>query len=186
MRVAFKEWAIVTDALLRGEQIIILRKGGIAEGRGGFRPEHEQFWLFPTQFHQQRESVVPAAQARFDELAKSWPPADRVRIEGFATLTGWRKLDTLEEARKLSGQHIWRDEVIASRYEWGREAGIYVLLVRINRLPAPVELPVLPAYAGCKSWIELERDLPTDGAMPVLSDAEFAARVQQLHAALQS
>lgn len=186
MRVAFKEWAIVTDALLRGEQIIILRKGGIAEGRGGFRPEHEQFWLFPTQFHQQRDSVIPAAQARLDELSASWPPADRVRLEGFATLTGWRRLETLEEARKLSGQHIWREEVIASRYEWGREAGIYVLIVRVRRLPAPVELPLSPAYGGCKSWIELEQDLGTDGAKPVLSDADFAARVQRLHAALSA
>jgi hypothetical protein len=186
MRVAFKEWAIVTDALLRGEQIIILRKGGIAEGRGGFRPEHEQFWLFPTQFHQQRESVIPSAQARYDELSAAWPPANRVRIEGFAVLTGWRRLESLEDARKLAGQHIWREEVIASRYEWGREAGIYVLMVRVNRLAAPVELPLSPAYAGCKSWIELEQDIETEGAQPVLSDSEFAARVQRLHAALQS
>lgn len=184
MRVAFKEWAVVTDALLRGEQIIIFRKGGIAEGRGGFQPEHEQFWLFPTHFHQQRHSVIPSAQARYDALAGAWPPADRVRIEGLATLTGWRKLETLEEARKLSGQHIWREEVIASRYEWGRQAGIYVLIVRVSRLAAPVELPLSPTYAGCKSWIELEQDLPTTGAKPVLTEAEFAARVQQLHKAL--
>ena len=37
MRIAFKEWAMVVDALGRGEQIIILRKGGISEGRGGFK-----------------------------------------------------------------------------------------------------------------------------------------------------
>ena len=40
VRTAFKEWAIVVDALGRGRQSVILRKGGIAEGRGGFRPEH--------------------------------------------------------------------------------------------------------------------------------------------------
>jgi hypothetical protein len=34
--VGFKEWALVCEALGRGEQTIILRKGGIAEGRGGF------------------------------------------------------------------------------------------------------------------------------------------------------
>jgi hypothetical protein len=31
--VGFKEWAIVGEALGRGGQSIILRKGGIAEGR---------------------------------------------------------------------------------------------------------------------------------------------------------
>lgn len=186
MRVAFKEWAIVTDALLRGEQIIILRKGGIAEGRGGFKPEHDQFWLFPTQFHQQRESVVPDAQLRYDELAKSWPPAGQVRIEGYAALTGWRRLERLEEAQKLKGRHIWRDEVIAGRYEWGREAGIYVLMVRVFRLRSAVVLPMSPSYVGCKSWIELEQDIPTEAALPVLSDSDFSARVQCLYECFQS
>ena len=49
----FKEWALVCDALGRGEQSIILRKGGIAEGRTGFRFQHDEFLLFPTLFHEQ-------------------------------------------------------------------------------------------------------------------------------------
>ena len=35
---AFKEWHVVVEALAAGEQILLLRKGGIAEGRGGFDP----------------------------------------------------------------------------------------------------------------------------------------------------
>ena len=66
MRIAFKEWAVVVDALGHGEQIIILRKGGMAEGAAGFKPEHSRFWLFPTLFHQQRESVLESAQKRWD------------------------------------------------------------------------------------------------------------------------
>src|SRR5262249_48062313 len=119
MRVAFKEWAIVVDALGRGEQIVILRKGGIAEGRGGFKMEHDKFLLVPTLFHQQRESVVPAAQARFDEIAPNLPGKDRVRLEFFAHVVAWRQLDSLDAAERLRGQHIWRDEVIAQRFEWG-------------------------------------------------------------------
>ncbi|MFL6569175.1 MAG: DUF1802 family protein, partial [Chthoniobacterales bacterium] len=34
--IGFKEWALVCEALGRGEQRIIIRKGGIAEGRDGF------------------------------------------------------------------------------------------------------------------------------------------------------
>ena len=69
MRTAFKEWAIVVDALGRGEQIIIFRKGGIAEGRGGFEVQYPRFWLFPTLFHQQREQVRSIRARRFDEIA---------------------------------------------------------------------------------------------------------------------
>ncbi len=63
--IAFKEWASVCDALLAGRQTIILRKGGISEGKapGTFVPEHSQFWLYPTWVHQAEQGVreSPAA-----------------------------------------------------------------------------------------------------------------------------
>jgi hypothetical protein len=186
MRIAFKEWVIVADALARGDQIIILRKGGIAEGPGGFQPEHPEFWLYPTLFHQQRESVVPAAQARFDAIAPALAGPDRVRIQHLARLHSWRRLATLAEAERLRGQHIWRDDVIASRYEWGRNQGIHALALRLCRLPEPVELPVRESYGGCKSWIELERDLPVDLVTPVLAEAAFQQKLAAFNAALDA
>ena len=51
-KVAFKEWAVVVEALGAGEQILILRKGGIHEQRGQFTVAHGEFWLFPTQYHE--------------------------------------------------------------------------------------------------------------------------------------
>ena len=61
MNIGFKEWALVCDALGRGEQSIILRKGGIAEGRAGFRFQHPEFLLLPTLFHEQAAKLrVPA------------------------------------------------------------------------------------------------------------------------------
>ena len=47
-QIAFKEWAVVCAALASGQQSLILRKGGIHEGRDGFRVAHREFWLFPT------------------------------------------------------------------------------------------------------------------------------------------
>ncbi len=38
--IAMKEWAAVCLALAEGRQSLLLRKGGIAEGSGGFRMEH--------------------------------------------------------------------------------------------------------------------------------------------------
>src|SRR6185369_15853153 len=90
MRTAFKEWAIVVDALGRGDQILILRKGGISEGRNGFRVDHPEFLLFPTLFHQQREKVLPEAQARFDQIAPRLASPETVRLEYYATVAGCR------------------------------------------------------------------------------------------------
>src|SRR5438132_2169678 len=135
MRIAFKEWTIVVHMLGRGEQIIILRKGGMSEGSGGFQVGHPRFLLFPTLFHQQRESVVPSAQKRFDEIASNFPAKERVWLEFFCEVAACQRLDSLTAAERLRDQHIWRDELIAQRFDWGRERNIYALAVRVFRLP---------------------------------------------------
>jgi hypothetical protein len=185
MRAAFKEWAVIVDALGRGEQILILRKGGISEGRGGFKMEHPRFSLFPTLFHQQSESVIPSAQARFDQIAPHFPPPDKLRLEFFAEVVLAEQVQSLESAHALRGQHVWRDEVIAERFDWGREKAIFALGVKVFRLPRAIELPMSPSYGGCKSWIELENDIATDGSKTVLDDAKFQQKLEQLRAALQ-
>jgi hypothetical protein len=177
MRAAFKEWAIVVDALGRGEQIIILRKGGISEGRGGFQMEHQRFLLFATLFHQQRESVLANAQTRYDAIVPTFPPKDKLRLEYFAEVAQAKQLHSQGELNALHGQHIWRNEVIAERFDWGKSKSIYALAVRVYRLPQAVELPMLSAYDGCKSWIELDHEIHTDGAKTVLDELSFGARL---------
>jgi hypothetical protein len=184
VKIAFKEWAIVVDALGRGEQTIILRKGGIAERRGGFRPEHERFLLFPTLFHQQRESVVPAAQIRHDTIAPGLAKPEILRLEFTAEVVFVRQLHSLGDARRLRPFHIWRDEVVADRFDWGRDKSLYVMVVRIRKLPRRIELPMLPAYGGCKSWIETAEEIPVEGTVPVLSDDEFSLRLAAVKSAL--
>jgi hypothetical protein len=183
VRWAFKEWAVIIDALGRGEQIIILRKGGLREARGGFRVEHAEFWLFPTYFHQQRASVLPRAQRRFDEIASGFSKAN-VRLQFYARMEEWRRLDSLAAAQRLRGQHIWREDVIAERFDWGREKQIFALALRVFRLREPVELPMRPAYAGCKSWVELKHDPSTEFAAPVLDERCFADKLRRFRAQL--
>lgn len=184
MRIAFKEWAVVVDSLGRGEQIIILRKGGISEGRGGFQLEHNRFLLFPTLFHQQRESVQPAAQLRYDKLAPDLSPAF-VRMEFFAEVVDWKFVDSVEAALRLHGQHIWREEIIRERFDWGKSKSLYAMAVRVFRLPLPIELPMRDEYGGCKSWVELDKAISTDDAQPVLTDREFTGKFDRFRAALE-
>ena len=184
MRVAFKEWAVVVDALGSGQQIVILRKGGISEGRRGFQVEHAEFLLYPSFFHQQRESVIPSAQERFDQLLVVAPDPSKVRLEFFAHVVSWRRLESLADAERLRGQHIWRDEIVAERFDWSTEKNIHALAVRVFRLPEILELPALPAYGGCKSWIELEDEITTEGATPVLSKEAFNEKLSLFHSAL--
>jgi len=176
---------VVVDALGRGEQIIILRKGGISEGRGGFQIEHDHFFLFPTLFHQQRESVLPSAQARYDALAPKLS-LDVLRVEFFAEVVDWKSVESFEAAARLRGHHVWREEVIRERFDWGKSRNIYAMAVRVFRLPLAVELPMRADYGGCKSWVDLDAMIAIDGAQPVLTDREFEAKLERFRAALES
>ena len=173
MRAAFKEWAVIVDALSLGRQILVLRKGGIQEGRGGFQVSQPEFWLFPTLFHQQRESVLPAAQERFDLIAPHFPATEVLRLRSFAKVVAWQRLDSLAAAERLRGQHCWKDDVIAQRFEWGK-AGIHALAVRVFNLATPRDLPMRSEYGGCKSWVELESAVSVENAVPALEDRAFA------------
>ena len=56
---ALKEWAVAVKALARGEQALILRKGGIHRDDRDFRLVHPEFLLFPTYLHQKSELIKP-------------------------------------------------------------------------------------------------------------------------------
>jgi hypothetical protein len=172
LRIAFKEWAVICRALALGRQAIILRKGGIAEDGGEFRPEHNRFWLYPTYLHQQRSGLRPDAAAMLDEVEKARPPDGAVQLSHFAEVAGIYHVHSLAGALALTGLHLWSLETVTARFAYWAP-GVYVLPVRIYQAPAIHELAELPAYAGCRTWVELERELATEGATPVLSEEAF-------------
>ena len=61
---AFKEWAVTIDALARGEQILLLRKGGIHEPDRHFRVEHDRFLFYPGYLHQNAALLKPEYRSR--------------------------------------------------------------------------------------------------------------------------
>ncbi len=185
MRIAFKEWAVVVDALACGEQILILRKGGISEGPGGFQLEHDRLLLFPTLFHQQRELVTPTAQIRYDLIAPRFSP-NIVRLECFAEVVDWKLIENIEAAMRLRGQHVWCEEVVREKFETGKTRSLYAMALRVFRLPAPIELPMAAHYGGCKSWVELDTIISRDDAQPVLTDEEFDVKLKQFEHALDT
>jgi hypothetical protein len=183
LKIAFKEWAVVCKALAQGRQAIILRKGGIAERGTTFQPEHSRFWLYPTFTHQQRHGVKPEAAGWLADVEKDRPPSGMVRLSHFAVVPGVYHVAGLEPLLMLDHLHVWTEETIRQRFAY-RHPGLYVLPVRVYRIPAPVELPETPAYAGCKSWVELDQAVPADGEVPILKDEEFRDVLTRLDAVL--
>ena len=56
-----------------------------------------------------------------------------------------------------------------------------MLLLRTYRIPRPVTVRVRDDYGGCRSWLEITRDLPFEGT-PVLSDEEFERASEEINA----
>ncbi len=153
-RVAFKEWAAICRALASGRQDVILRKGGIVEPGGGFRPEHAHFLLLPTFVHQATESLIPEARDLLVDIDADRPPEGSVVFRHAATVRAARRVSRLEDLAAYRGRHVWADAVVAERFHrWQDE--LHVLEVEVSPLPEPLALPWHESFGGCKSWVEL-------------------------------
>lgn len=180
--IGFKEWQVVCEALASGRQSILLRKGGIHEGRQGFSFAHESFFLFPTRFHAIAEQVREGDV----KVMPEWQPGDTIRIthhavaEWAVTLTDWEKVAAMEPL------HIYSEPTVRDRFDWEGKgmasSSIHVALVRVRELATPWEFPYEARYGGCRSWINLPEPPPgwRASARPVLDDSAFAALDESL------
>lgn len=179
---AFKEWASVCRALGQGRQILILRKGGIAEGPRGFEVTDRQFFLYPTYLHQSPTNVVPEWRGVMESCVD--PAPGKVSIGHYAIVSSWLRIHTIEKLAALRGQHVWSDAVVEERFRRWADESVVALMVRVYALPQAVVLPALESYSGCKSWLSLAEQVSLEGATPVLDDAAFQKKLAGIQSAL--
>lgn len=181
-RFALKEWAVVLKALSEGRQILLLRKGGLIDKNSRFTVEHSEFFVYPTYLHQQRNGIVPAAREDLERLLASPPPEEEVILSHYAVVQDTFMITDLDRMGWLAGHHVFNDTEVQKRFLYGKTPGLHLILLRIHQLPKPFRLPVRPHYAGCRSWVDLEQELPTAGCRPVLDDAAFDLEIRRITA----
>jgi hypothetical protein len=199
MPIAFKEWAVTVRALAEGEQLLTLRKGGVGEAGRHFSLDHNRFFLYPTFDHQRadlvRESHQPEIRRALEEGV--WPDGepplhaltadggisqpDRVRLRAWAEVAGHFTVTDRRVIDQLAPYYVWTTDYAEKRLAWKRHHPLHVLLLRTYRIPRPVTVKVRDEYAGCRSWLEVTRDLPFEGT-PVLSDDEFERAAEEIAA----
>ncbi len=174
--IGFKEWALVCEALGGGEQALILRKGGLAEGRNGFAFQHREFFLFPTFFHEQVKRVrVSNAEI---------PPhsATEVQIRYFAKIEAAKFITRWEAVSAINSLHILQRGVVRERFDYEGTMGIHVAFVRVFRLLPAWTFPNERRFGGCRSWVTLT-SLPSSCTLdPVLTDDEHRQRFNEFRA----
>lgn len=184
MRIAFKEWAAVCQALGGGQQIVILRKGGIAEPGGRFAIDHREFWLLPTYLHQSREGIRAEYIPLFEQSLARRPAEGTAEIQFHAQVVDARQIHDEAALARVAHEHIWSERITRERFHRWQSDLVHALIVRVFALPRAVTIELLPEYEGCKSWVELATEIPTTGARPVVGDDEFGRRSAALRTAL--
>lgn len=180
--IAFKEWSLVCEALGSGDQSLLLRKGGIAEGKKGFGFEHQDFFLFPTWFHGQLEKIKSTyAPAVIAENSES------VTLEYVAHVDWSGFVSDRKKIARLEKLHVLHESVIDERFSYNAakaSEGLYVAFVRVYRMSLSLQIPMERGFGGCRSWIQLP-SLTSPGALiSTISDEEHAGRKKFLEQVL--
>jgi hypothetical protein len=158
---ALKEWSTVIDALATGEQVVLVRKGGIADPTFGV--EADRFYLYPTYFHQQKDEPVTVSITHWCEVVRTWRTRE---IEPLASLIAIPR------------------EALDARYRFRPDQALHVIGVRAFSLPEARTIAVKPEYAGCRSWLSIDDEIEIDGSTPILVDDELLARFERVQALL--
>ncbi len=184
--IALKEWAVAVKALAKGEQILILRKGGIHKADKEFRVVHPEFVLYPTYEHQRAELVKAGS---LDDLRQSLAENDSpglVKFGYWCEVTDKFEVSDQEALDSVAPYHIWTTDYANKRLHWRPKQPLTVALLRVYAIERPQSLPALGEYGGCKSWVDLAEDVGLGDMTPALSDAEYEARATVIRQALDA
>lgn len=183
---ALKEWASVLEAIDRGEQLVLIRKGGLIEPGSGFELADSCFVLYPTFEHQTIHYLRPSFQPLMEEALRHRPAEGQVRVSLGAMVVSCLQSQDPNVVERLQSFHVYNEAFLHQRLKWQPKQPLVIVVVRAFRLPSPQRLSVAPHYAGCRSWIQLDDPVVLRDAVPVLDDATFTPRAQQLSALLAS
>ena len=182
-RFAFKEWAAICEAIAVGRQSIIVRKGGIHERRDDFTVDHNEFWLFPTRFHEGEDDLTEDGRHFLRQARPKEPERGIVRFSVYFEVTDVVEIHREDQLPRLRSFHIYDDRVLAQRFHYKRP-GLTILVGRASVSETPHEIPDSPHFGGCRSWVDLPSEIPTDRLTPVFDNETFSQQRLTLLAAV--
>ena len=183
-QIALKEWAVTVQALAKGGQVLLMRKGGIHEEGKDFRVIHPEFLLYPTYEHQREDLLKPEAQPSLKQLLAETPKSDTITFSHWARVAEVIEVSEQERVNDLSGHHIWTDAYAQSRLHWKPMLPLSIVLLRVYQMERPVTIPWSKEYGGCTSWVETLPQIKLGQMQPALADQEFQRQVDEIKGSL--
>ena len=183
--IGLKEWAVTSGSLGRGEQIFLLRKGGIREDGRHFKIEHEQFLLYPGLFHEEQLLLKQENQNLLEETENA-DFSNEITFSVYCELVETIEISEEHQVRALDAFHIWSEDFTVKRFNWKPRHSLKLMIVRAYKLDTPITVSVTDEYGGCKSRVGLDNEINISALTPALTDAEFENQVSEIHEALAS
>jgi len=183
-QIALKEWAVTVRSLAQGQQVLLLRKGGIHEEGKDFRVIHPEFLLYPTYEHQREDLLKPEHQLTLSRILSDAPRSATITFSHWARAAEIIEVSDQDKVDALSPHHIWADQYARSRLHWKPMLPLSIMLLRVYRMEQPVTVPFIPEYGGCTSWVEVIPTINLGNRQPVLTDLEFQREVDAIKGSL--
>ena len=162
---ALKEWSNVVAALARGEQMILIRKGGLADATFGV--EAQRFYLYPTYFHQGESEARPSVVvSHWSEVVRTW------------------RVNDMDSLARLAPMVVMPNDTLLARFHFRPDQALYVIALRTWELARPAQVQFREDYGGCRSWISIDEEIDVDGSRPVLAEEELQAKIASVERAL--
>jgi hypothetical protein len=144
------------------------------EYRKGFEVKHNEFLLYPTFEHQSLESIKAEYKEKLKEILEEQNKYTRKEIDKnnknsdinntniiklLAKVEDVVEISDKVTLSKLRDYHIWSDEYVMMRMNYNPSKPMSVLLLRIYKIKKPLIIDINDKWSGCKSWIDIEKDV---------------------------
>jgi len=183
---AIKEWAIVCQALEEGKQTLLLRKGGVVEEGDQLKPEHPEFFLYPTYDHGGPDGIKADWRPRLGKLDKEAKDVKHIHFRLYAIVDSVFKITDWEVAKQFIPFTILSDQAFEKDFREGDWEGLYLFVVRVYSLAVPMDLPRKSSHEAAKIWVPLGTSLFTSGAYPVIPDGAWPYTRDKIRKMIQS
>ena len=184
--IALKEWATVLEAMAKGEQLVLIRKGGLIEPGSGFEVLSPDFVFYPTFEHQAVNYLREQYRGYFELASHARAPEGKVTFQVYGQAV--HSVQTLDASiiDRLTAYHCYNRDFLTQRLKWQPDQPLAIVIVRAFKMVEPVTISVAPQYAGCKSWVELEAPVFLGALKPVFDDATFARKRSEIESLLKA
>jgi predicted type IV restriction endonuclease len=169
---ALKEWGTVVEALSNGIQTLLIRRR---------RPAHNEFFLYPTYGIKQTRKCFQKQLHDIYDKAMSSKLNGKVEIKCYSQVEEIIEVNDLQRLVDLSDHYIWTSSHVEEYFKESKKNKVYVVILRTFNLPEPKIVDVFPGL----SWVNLPEPISTMNCVPVLTDADFNSKVNQIKAKLE-